>query len=279
MLCDKRFWQHFMTALAAVSSIATLISFLSKWDEHKLSNLSLELLSLGIIGVCLIYAMIMMIEKSRIRLSLKPRFEITIEKGDLFRKSGVIVIPVNEYFDTIVNDIIISPTSLHGKWITKYWSGRIAELDDLITKELDKTTEGVIVDRKVGKMNKYELGTCISIRVPDDDNIYVLFALTHFDKDNHAYLEHTEFPIVLDKLLAYLENLGTDRRIYMPLFGTGLSRLNRSPQRILTFMLDAMDFKHSNLSFPHGLYIELYSLNNINLNQIEDIFLSNIHQA
>lgn len=134
-------------------------------------------------------------------------------------------------------------------------------------------------DRKRGKNLKYDLGECISIRVPNSNNLYVLVVMTHFDKDNHAYLDHKDYPIVIDRLFKFLAGMGTDRRVYLPLIGSGLSRLNRSPQRILTFMLDAIDFKHSNQNFTQGLYIELHSLSNVNLNQIEDLFLSNIHQV
>ena len=267
-----------MTALAGLSSIATLISFLSGWETNNHSAVFLELLALGVVGLCLFYAIAMSYEKSKISLSLNSGFEITIEKGDLFRKSGIIVIPVNEYFDTIVDDEIISSHSVHGKWINQYWSKRIPELDRQIENELTSKKAIEESDRERGKKMKYNLGECISIQVPNDNNLYVLFVMTHFDKDNHAYLDHKDYPIVIDKLFKFLAHIGTDRRVYMPLIGSGLSRLNRSPQRILTFMLDAIDFKHSNLSFPQGLYIELHSLSKVNLNQIEDLFLSNIHQ-
>ena len=267
-----------MTALAALASIATLVTFLFNWQTENNSSEFSAFLTLGIIGLCLFYAMAMMSMKKRILLTLNPRFEITIEQGDLFKKRGIIVIPVNEYFDTIVDDEIISSSSVHGKWIRNVWGCDILKLDALIEEELKSRKYDLDSHRKRGKNKKYELGECVRIDVPENGNTYVLFALTHFDPDNHAYLKHEDFPKVMDRLMDYLAGIANEKQVYMPLFGTGLSRLNRSPQRILTFMIDAIDFKHSDSSFPNGLFIELYSMNNIDLNQIEELFLNNIHQ-
>lgn len=60
-----------------------------------------------------------------------------------------------------------------------------------------------------------------------------------------------------------------EKPIYMPLIDTGLSRLGRSPQRILNFLVDAIDFKYSELTFPHGFNIEIYDINTVNLNDLE----------
>ena len=51
----------------------------------------------------------------RIRNNLK----INIFYGDLFEQKGNIIIPVNEYFDTIVDDKIIAEKTLHGQFVKK----------------------------------------------------------------------------------------------------------------------------------------------------------------
>lgn len=98
--------------------------------------------------------------------------------------------------------------------------------------------------------------------------------MTHFDKDNHAYLERKDFPIVFDKLIFHLNDISmqVEKSIYMPLMGTGLSRLKRSPQRILNFLVDAIDFKYSGDTFPYGFFVEVYDINQVNLNQLENHF-------
>lgn len=48
------------------------------------------------------------------------KVDLNIKVGDLFKEEGMKVIPVNEYFDTQVDDNIISQTSLHGMYVKEY---------------------------------------------------------------------------------------------------------------------------------------------------------------
>ncbi len=60
--------------------------------------------------------------RNKIELSLTDNTDNTdntdtkIEFGDIFKESGLIVIPVNEYFDTIIDDRIIAKNTLHGQF-------------------------------------------------------------------------------------------------------------------------------------------------------------------
>ena len=59
-----------------------------------------------------------------------------LEFGDLFEKEDQIVIPVDDCFDTLVDDVLISGKSIHGQFIQKYFGGNTAELDRLIDQQL-----------------------------------------------------------------------------------------------------------------------------------------------
>ena len=112
------------------------------------------------------------------------------------------------------------------------------------------------------------------------DNIYVLFALTNFDDDNHAYVESWEIPEILKDLMEHLAQVATDKAVYMPLFGTGLSRLGKSHKRTLMFILDCIEYMSSDsVKLPAGLTIDLYSLrlSDINLDDISNAFKANIY--
>lgn len=275
MISLRSFWASFMSALAAIASAVTLISYLIGGDT-SFSDFTIIYISIGIVIICLVYSVMMTWQKKKIQLKFNPKFSLTIEKGDLFEATGIIVIPVNEYFDTIVDREIISTDSVHGKFINRYWHDRLSELNQKIEETLNSINAIEIDnDRPRGNKSKYDIGTCVDIR--DGQNIYVLFAMTHFDKDNHAYLDRKEFPKAIDGLMKHLEHIAVDYPVYMPLFGTGLSRLKRSPQRILIFLIDALDFKHSDLTFPHGISVELTTLTGINLNKIEENFLGSFH--
>lgn len=265
----RNFLQQFTIALAAISSAVTCIAFLFQNEVNEIlkSSPRKSMILFTIVILCWIYSCYMNQRKTKVSFNFNPQFKLTVEKGDIFEKKGIVVIPVNEYFDTHVGDGIISPSSVHGKWINKYFSGDIGQLDNLITPKLIGKSHKSKTSRKNGKNQRYKVGTCINI--PVGDTIFVLLALTHFDSENHAYLKRDDFARVFDKLINYLKSLQIEKPIYMPLIGTGLSRLGRSPQRILNFLVDVIDFKYSELTFPHGIHIEIYDINTVNLNDLK----------
>lgn len=270
----KKFWEYFILAIAALSSVVTLFGFVFQSSiQFESISMACKIVSfIAIILICLVYACIMTESKDKVIFRFNPQFNLTIEKGNLFEKQGIIVIPVNEYFDTHVGDGIISPNTIHGKFITNYFRNRVNELDKLLDNALRGKKYHTNESRRLGKKFKYDLGTCVNITI--NDNVYVLVALTHFDGNDHAYLDKKDYPIVFDRLISHLHeiNMHVEKPIYMPIMGSGLSRLRRSPQRILNFLVDAIDFKYSAYTFPYGLNIEIFDINQVNLNQLETHF-------
>lgn len=275
----KAYIQQCVWALAAISSAVTLIAFLfqGEFNQHNFVDGEKFVILVGIVIVCLIYACYMTNRKTRISLKFNDQFRLTIEKGNVFDKKGIIVIPVNEYFDTHVGDGIISPGSVHGKFIKEVFADRVDELDRMIEEalaEADQHPIGQTPNRVNAKSKKYELGTCVEIH--EDYNVYLLIALTHFDDNNHAFLNRLEYSNVIDKLIEHLKKLQTEQPVNMPLIGSGLARLHRSPQRILNFLVDAFDFKFSDYSFANGIFIEIYDMNQVNLTELEELYENGI---
>lgn len=58
-----------------------------------------------------------LVSKKTIRCKGKT---IKIHKGDIFDGNELTVIPVNRFFDTLVDDVVISSRTLHGKFIMRY---------------------------------------------------------------------------------------------------------------------------------------------------------------
>lgn len=275
----KAYIQQFVWALAAISSAVTLIAFLfqEEFNHHNFVDGEKFVILVGILLFCLLYACYMTTRKTHISLKINDQFRLTIEKGNVFDKKGIIVIPVNEYFDTHVGDGIISPGSVHGKFIKEVFAGRVGELDRKIEEALAEAGEhpiGQIPNRVNAKSKKYELGTCVEIH--ENGNVYVFIALTHFDDNNHAFLNRLDYSNVIDKLIEHLKRLQTEQPVYMPLIGSGLARLHRSPQRILNFLVDAFDFKFADYSFPNGIFIEIYDMNQVNLTELEELYRNGI---
>ena len=261
---DRYYLKHFAAAIAALSAAATLITVLfnCSWIQTKWFY--------GVIGVAVVfvgsflYAYCQTKSKKKIELNLSSELKLTIGEGDLFKQKGVICIPFNEYFDTHVGDGVVGENTLHGLFIKKYFGDRLNELNNKIQEGLSKNSFETHARRLDCCPNKkYSLGTCVDVR--DGENLYVLFALTHFDDNDIANLSRVEYAEVVLKLMEHVGKIAEGRCVYMPLFGTGLSRMKRTPQRVLLHLVDTIDFNDT-CSMPGGINIVVKSLNDVDIN-------------
>lgn len=270
----RKYTASVFEALAAASSVATLLSFVFKFEFAVCCGIIL----LVIIGlVCYVYAEYQNWPMKSVILSINDCTKLTIEEGDLFCGGDIVLIPVNEYFDVHVGDGIVDPTSIHGVFINKIWN---KDADDLYQNQIkpELAKQG---DNLIGKYTrsdwycneeKYKLGTCINVE--RDGITYVLFALTHFNDKNHAFVSRTEYHDVLIKVMQYVNGMCESKIVNMPLFGTGLSRLQSKPMQVLHYMVDCLRFECSDMDFLGGLHIKILSLDKVgvDLNYINDIF-------
>lgn len=261
---SKLYLRHFATAIAALSASATLLSVLFDLDFLK------EQWCYGVCGVIIIvigsiqYAYCQTQSKKTVTLDLSSELKLTLCQGDLFQQKGIICIPFNEYFDTHVGDGVVDEESVHGIFITKYFKDRIPELDQKIRSKLPPNGVNVPSRRLPDcPTKKYPLGTCVDIR--EGENTYVLFALTHFDDNDKANLSRTEYIDVINRLLTHLDSMAGGTPVYMPLFGAGLSRLHRTPQRILLQLVNTLDFNDS-CTITGGANILIKSLDEVDVN-------------
>jgi hypothetical protein len=260
----RLFGKHFAVAIAALSSVATLLTVLFKLDWIKENWIYGIVGTVVVLGFSIIYALYLLRSKKNIVLDLSSELKLSISEGDIFQKKGVICVPFNEYFDTHIGGGVVDKDSTHGKFIEKYFKDRIPELQEKIQKGL----AGLKYENHSRRLDccpnrKYELGTCIDIR--DGENIYVLFALTHFDDHDIANVSRAEYTEVVWKLMKHLNNMVEGRSVYMPLFGTKYSRMRRTPQRILLHLVDTLDFNDT-FVIPGGVNIIIESLGKVNVN-------------
>lgn len=270
----RRYITSIFEALAGASSIATLLSFMFK-IEFKFCCGVIMLVLIGLI--CYVYAEYQNWIIRKLGLKINDCTRLTIEEGDLFEGGDIVLIPVNEYFDVHVGDKIVDPTSIHGVFINKVWKGDAKDLyDNHITAALANKQDCYVttVNRQPWFCNKkkYKLGTCIDIE--RHGKTYVLFALTHFDDKNHAYVSRSEYHDVLIKVMKHVNCICESKTVNIPLFGTGLSRLQSKPLQVLHYMVDCLKFECSNMDFIGGLHIKILSLDKteIDLRYIDDIF-------
>lgn len=180
--------------------------------------------------------------------------KFVVKFGDLFSEKGLKTIAFNEYFDTIVDDKIISSNSLNGKFLINFVSdidylNQIIEKDELCQKHIICKDN----DRKRGKLIKYQLGT--SFRFED----YILVAFSKFDENNCAYLSLSDYYTCLINYWKEVNHIYNERDIVLPLLGTGITRFYDSKkisnQEAMEIIIQT--FRYSNLSFSTNCQITL----------------------
>ena len=104
---------------------------------------------------------------------------LEIRHGNIFEGEGVVVIPVNEYFDGELGDHV-SENSLHGQFIKEVLGGQSKSFFDLTGKALAGVMpEEAGVARSGGQCDRYAIGTVARIDV--NDRRYLLAALSRTD--------------------------------------------------------------------------------------------------
>lgn len=170
---------------------------------------------------------------------------ISIVTGDLFKQDGLKAIPFNEYFDTQVDDEVISKASLNGIFITDILLGEVEQLDSHILSY--KFREENILEKNTtriaGKNQKYQIGT---VCLYED---YLLTAFSKFNDKNQAYLTMPEYLEFLIKFWDEINVVYAQRSVSVPIFGSGITRI-KEHKNITDEELLKLCYGHSELVKP-----------------------------
>lgn len=246
------------------SLIGTIISFIS-WEDMNIKDWHIKLIILiSILLLSFLIALFIPFVKSKKKVK-RNNVELTVFYGDLFDiqiKNKIVVIPVNDTFETLiedksVNNPLVSIESNHGKWLNKIITNdengyTKEELDEAISKSLNeqKSLNHKHIDKDKGKCESYEIGTIANIKGKgnDENTSYFLLNVSIFNEENMAESNIKNIKIALDKLLDYYNKNGQNCPIYMPLIGTGNSRINISKQQILELMKEIILINDKNIN-------------------------------
>jgi hypothetical protein len=159
---------------------------------------------------------------------------IQISFGDIFKKEGHIAIPVNEYFDSELG-VPVSPRSLHGLMINRFFGGQPIIFDKLVAAELSNTASN-FVQRTGGKPHRYAIGTTVSIKT--NSHRFLPFALTETDiKTFKATATITQLVAAIQGLCSKARNVLGGDALVLPLVGTGLSGVGLPANQVLQLIL------------------------------------------
>ena len=251
----KVFLSHFLSFIGAISACIGAFSWLS---GH--GTVTWIIVGGSIVFAGILYSCFQIRPSKSIQLLINNSFPLQIENGDIFAKKGIIIIPVNDYFDTTVDNRVIAADTIHGKFIEKFFKGRISELNDKIDTALRREVPTDIPYRAEGKTKRYPLGTC---------------AVLDEGENTYASIPLSEYGTIIQKIIVKASTTANSRPVYMPLLGSGQGGIQKSAQRILSYIISQIEFC-SNVSIPKGLHIVIYDLNKkgINLDNIKSVWQS-----
>ncbi|WP_297520263.1 macro domain-containing protein [uncultured Clostridium sp.] len=244
-LFDKQLLKEYYGILSVLSLIC---SFIFIFIEVPTSD---KVIVAGVLIVILVGIYIVLwrgankLEKVEIKINNSV---IEVKIGDVFQENGLKVIAFNEYFDTIVDNKIISEKSLNGLYI-KNIVNDIDKLDRLIADddELKDKIEEENTSRRRGKKIKYRLGSIVEVKE------YLLIAFSKFDNSNRAYLYMYDYINCLMIFWNEIDRIYAGRSVSIPLLGSGITRFKEyetiSHQELLELLI--WSFKVSRVKFNY----------------------------
>ena len=242
-ITNKLLWSNFIKVISAVAGVLSIV--LTFIDIEQRPRIVIAICSFILLLIIFIVMLIFANKKTSRKMKINGT-DVNVIYGDIFAQKGIKVIAFNEYFDTKVDDKIISTTSLNGIYINQHSAG--ADVIDTIINTEEHLKKKILkknVNRKYGgKTTLYKLGTIC----PVDD--YFLLALTHFDEDNKAYLSLEDYIPCLMHMWNELDIYYAGKPIAITLLGSGITRFNNSeitPQELLKYIV--LTFKASKVKF------------------------------
>ena len=195
---------------------------------------------------------------------------VLINCGDIFSASGLKVIGCDTHFDSRIDDIVISKTSLHGQLFLEH--GKKSEIKKVIEKEairlgLQKNDNGLY---------DFPLGTIIKYKSSIDNNIYLMLAMTKLDSQHEAHTNMAQFESMLMKMWKEIDRVYARYDVTLPILGTGISRFDDGPKdknELLRCMLCTLNSSGVNLKSKVEILI-FGDINKFSLYEYKDMFRS-----
>lgn len=268
------FIKNLFIALGVISSLMSILWALFPNNLTPLIANSPWISSVAIFVMAGLYGLFAVRKKKSIHLKLSEKVKAKVYFGDVFGSDGIVVIPVNEYFDTLVDNDVISENTLHGKFVKNYFGGDEKNLRQQITQSLKNIEPiGINESRVSGNKKQYPLGTVCE--VSKGGMIFYLVALTRFNEKHRAEVKNSEYQRVICELLNYVEQRSQGRKVRIPLVGAGHSGVSLSKQKLLEFLLFSISIS-DNLTLINGIDVVLHPSieSEINLTLVEVLFNS-----
>ena len=276
--------------VAYTSGIYAALSMVALWVDFTsfLSGLSPFLRVLVSLGVLVCIA-IFCFAVSILYLRIKKRFtvfksetghSISIQFGNILdvsiRTTGnrlnSIVIPVNRCFDTVVDDRLIARSSLHGAFISSLVANNSFSpeaLNQRIQQSLRDEPYDILLPEDKSRENLKRFQPRTVVNIDAEDLHYFLLGLSLFNKDLKAITNKEDYTIAIQKLLEYCDSNAQGGEVFLPLIGTGLSRVGVSKNDALSYLYHTIVLNKELLSFDITIVVPDSERGNISISNFK----------
>lgn len=270
-------------ALAVIfSGVGILLSFFS-WQELGLDSIAVRLLILIAIFIgVVVFSLVGLCFSNRKTVWECGNDSVGLVYGDIIKlifkrkkkqPNYAVVVPVNSDFDTTCEHNLVAPSSIHGQWITHTLNAGCTPevLHDRIRLALNQQGISPILElsekeKPYGNRQRYPLGTIAKLPSSDNTAVYLL-AISDFDKDFVAHSSKEACIEAIKKLITFHNVNGQGTELYLPLIGTGLSRLNLSHAEAIDMIVSACKLYQHNIHFRMNIVIRSKERSKIAISQ------------
>lgn len=250
---DKKLWKNYLKWVSGTSVLVSMV--LAFVDFSQKIKLIIAIAYLILLVGLLLFFWWRANCKDRVSLRINNS-TVNIFYGDIFKQKGYKVIAFNEYFDTIVDNRLISENSLNGQYIKKYVPN-VDDLDKTISRDRHIKEPLYSVDnisKKHGKKTRYHLGVICK------NGDYFLLAFSHFDDQYRANLTLQEYTACLMKMWSEIDVLYNGKTVSIPLLGSGITRFKdceMSDQELLEIIIWTLKISKVKFTYPSTMNIVL----------------------
>lgn len=263
-LSDRRLLKSFATVISGISTALSLVLIFVDVPDNIIIRAILAILFL--LAIIVVYFVMWDSANKKTKSTILVNGNIVdIEVGDIFEQKNILkVIPFNEYFDTQVDEQIVSSKTLNGQYILHHLSEPPESLSERIMN--DKRLNGLITcmdAKRAFSKAKYPLGTIFK------NNDYLLLAFSKFDADNRAYLDSKSMWECLINMWNEIDICYAGNTVGIPLMGSGITRthnMHLSEQEILELIILSLKVSGIKINWNLKFKIIIYPPNAKNIN-------------
>ncbi len=207
----------------------------------------------------------------------KKDFCYEVRIGDLLSSKEDIVVSTNTTFDTDMASGLISPKSIQGQVVTRFFDGKTDELDKQIRKSLTGIEYGEAVSP--GNKRRYPFGTVVKVSA-HGKNFYFL-AMSELNEHGTAQSNQSQIATSLEKLWEFVGRQGEIGDLAIPALGTGRGRLELPRRKVIELIAQSFADASREKVFANKLAIVVHPEDakryEINLFQVRDYLALSLH--